>query len=241
MTRLKDKVAIITGAGSGMGEASARRFVDEGARVVLADVDDNTQEIADELGNNALFLKLDVSDEENWQEVVKETEEHFGPINILVNNAGVLGPREDIQNYPADAFKETVDINQVGVLLGMKTVYPSMTQTENGSIINLSSANGIVGGAGQIAYDSTKFAIRGMTKTAAQEFSPEGIRVNSVHPGTIATGIDSEENQEAMAENFPMRRVGKPEEVANMITYLASDESSYSTGAEFVVDGGWTS
>ncbi len=241
MSKLKNKVAIVTGAASGMGETTARRFVEEGAKVVLADIDDTAEEIAADLGENALFLELDVADEENWKKVVEEIENTFGPVDVLVNNAGIFQSGMNISEYPLTDYKKLIEINQIGVFLGMKSVYPSMNKNETGSIINLSSANGLVGAPGQVAYDASKFAIRGMTKTAAKEMSPEGIRVNSVHPGTIATGIDSEERQEEIAKDFPLERVGEPEEVTNMIVYLASDESSYSTGAEFVVDGGWTS
>jgi len=243
MGRLDGKVAIITGAASGMGETTSRRFIEEDAKVVLADIDDKGQDLADELGENAVFIKLDVSDEENWKNAVKETEDTFGPVNILVNNAGIY-QNTPIAEYPLEDFKNIIEINQIGVFLGMKTVYPSMSKTDGGSIINMSSGNGFVGEPNQIAYDSSKFAVRGMTKTAAHEFSPEGIRVNSVHPGSVKTGLVSddlsEDHQDEWSADLPIRRAGAPEEVTNMITYLASDESSYSTGAEFKVDGGWT-
>lgn len=241
MSNLENKVAIVTGGASGIGESTVRRFVKEGAKVVVADIADEGKEIADELGENARFLKLDVSDEENWKEVVKETEDIFGPIDILVNNAGIFNPAVNIAEYPVDDFKKVMEINQVGVFLGMKSVYPSMVKNDTSSIINVSSTAGLVGLPGQVAYNASKFAVRGMTKTAAKEMGAEGIRVNSVHPGTIATGIDSEENQQALAKDFPLERVGEPDEISNMIVYLSSDESSYSTGAEFVVDAGWTS
>jgi len=239
MGRLDGKVAIITGAASGIGETTSHRFIEEGAKVVLADIDDKAHELADELGDDAVFIKLDVSDEENWKDTVKETEDTFGSVDILVNNAGIY-PTTPIVEQSLEDYKNVIEINQVGVFLGMKTVYSSMTKTDGGSIVNMSSGNGIIGAPNQIAYDSSKFAVRGMTKTAAHEFSPEGIRVNSVHPGPIRTGIAPPDFQDEIAEELPSRRVGQPEEITNMITYLASDESSYSTGAEFKVDGGWT-
>jgi 3alpha(or 20beta)-hydroxysteroid dehydrogenase len=237
MGRIDGKVALITGAAGGMGATHARRFIKEGAKIVLADISEDAKDLADELGDNALFMKLDVTDYSNWEKVVKETEKSFGPINILVNNAGITGPVAPIVEHTVEDFKKIIDINQLGTFLGMKAVHPSMKK-EGGSIINISSASGFIGTEGRVAYNSSKFAVRGMTKTAAKEFAEDNIRVNSVHPGPIKTGITSEERLNKFAEALPQKRVGEPEEITNLVLYLASDESSYSTGSEFIVDGG---
>ncbi|MFS0560977.1 glucose 1-dehydrogenase [Terribacillus sp. 179-K 1B1 HS] len=242
MARLKGKVAIITGAAQGMGAAHARRFVAEGANVVLTDLNEEKgYALANELGENSLFIKQNVTIAEEWATVVAMTEEKFGPVNILVNNAGITMAKS-ILGTTEEEYRRIVDINQVSVFLGMKAVIPSMQKAGVGSIINISSINGIVGGA--IGYTDTKFAVRGMTKAAAMECSKYGIRVNSVHPGVIATPMVVQEDTKASVDEFakhiPLKRVSQPEEVSNLVLYLASDESSYSTGSEFIVDGGIT-
>ncbi|GAB4073106.1 glucose 1-dehydrogenase [Barrientosiimonas marina] len=242
MGRLDGKVAIITGAAQGMGESHARRFVSEGAKVVLADIlEEKGQALADELGNNAKFIKLDVTNQESWENVVAETERAFGLINILVNNVGITTTKS-IEEMTLDDYHKVVSLNQISVFLGMKTAVSSMKKAENASIINISSMNGLVGGA--IGYTDTKFAVRGMTKSAALEFADQGIRVNSVHPGAIETPMiaqaDTKEAVAEFAKSIPNKRIAKPEEVSNLVLFLASDESSYSTGSEFVMDGGLT-
>lgn len=242
MARLKGKVAIITGAAQGMGASHARRFVEEGAKVVLTDLNEEKgNQLASELGENALFLKQNVTSAEDWAIVVAKAEEKFGPVNILVNNAGITMAKSILETTEEE-YRRIVDINQVSVFLGMKTVIPSMQKAGGGSIVNISSINGIVGGA--VGYTDTKFAVRGITKAAAMECSHYGIRVNSVHPGVIATPMVVQEDTKAAVEEFakhiPLKRVAQPEEVTNLVLYLASDESSYSTGAEFIVDGGIT-
>lgn len=242
MARLAGKVAIITGAAQGMGATHARRFVAEGAKVVLTDIlEDKGAALADELGENAYFIKHDVTSPEDWAAVVAKTEEKFGPVHILVNNAGISLARSILQ-ITLEEYRRIVEINQVSVFLGMKTVIPSMQQTGGGSIVNVSSINGLVGGS--IGYTDTKFAVRGMTKAAALECTHYGIRVNSVHPGVIATPMIEQEDSKAAIEEFakhiPLKRIAQPEEVTNLVLFLASDESSYTTGAEFVVDGGIT-
>ncbi|MCM3670726.1 glucose 1-dehydrogenase [Mesobacillus maritimus] len=242
MKRLADKVAIITGGARGMGASHARLFVKEGAKVLIADIlEQEGQALAAELGENAKFVKLDVTNKENWEQAVALTEKTFGPVNILVNNAGIT-MNKSIEDLTLEEYKRIVDINQVSVFLGMKAVIPSMKKAEGGSIVNISSMNGIVGGA--IGYTDTKFAVRGMTKAAALGLAHYGIRVNSIHPGVIETPmIVQEETKDAVkefAKYIPNGRVAKPEEVSNLVLYLASDESSYSTGSEFVVDGGMT-
>ncbi|WP_313799597.1 glucose 1-dehydrogenase [Cytobacillus sp.] len=242
MGRLNEKVAIITGGARGMGASHVRAFIKEGAKVMIADIlEQEGKALANELGENVKFIKLDVTKRANWEEVVAETEKAFGPINVLVNNAGISMNRS-IEETSEEDYRRILDINQVSVFLGMKSVIPSMKKGNGGSIVNISSINGLVGGA--IGYTDTKFAVRGMTKAAALELSRFGIRVNSVHPGVIETPMilqeDSKEAIQEFAKYIPSGRVAKPEEVSNLVVYLASEESSYSTGSEFVVDGGLT-
>src|SRR5699024_7368145 len=242
MTRLMDKVAIITGGARGMGESHVRRFVEEGAKVVFTDINEEVGEkLASELGDNALFVKHDVTDEAGWQEVIEKAEAAFGPVNVLVNNAGI-SMSKSIFDMSVEDYKKIIDINQVSVFLGIKAVLPSMQKAEGGSIVNISSMNGIVGGA--VGYTDSKFAVRGMTKAAALQVGHLGIRVNSVHPGVIETPMvtegDAVEQIEEFAKQIPMRRMAQSEEVTNMVLFLASSESSYSTGAEFIIDGGLT-
>lgn len=242
MERLKNKVAIITGGARGMGESHVRLFASEGAKVVFTDLNEEEGRILEkEIGGNVKFIKQDVTDAASWEKVVEDTEKIFGQVNILVNNAGISinKPLLEITEYE---YRKIVDINQVSVFLGTKAVAASMKKSGNGSIVNISSMNGLVGGA--IGYTDTKFAVRGMTKAAAIQLSPLGIRVNSVHPGVIETPMvtegDSYEVIKKLSKQIPIRRMAKSEEVSNLVLYLASDESSYSTGSEFVIDGGLT-
>ncbi|WP_045523276.1 glucose 1-dehydrogenase [Neobacillus niacini] len=242
MARLDGKIAIITGAAQGMGASHARKFIEEGAKVVLTDLNDEKgNALAAELGENALFVKHNVTSADDWATVVAETEKAFGPVNVLVNNAGITMAKS-ILAVTEEEYRRVVDINQVSVFLGIKAVIPFMQKADGGSIVNISSMNGIVAGA--IGYTDTKFAVRGMTKAAAIECAHYGIRVNSVHPGVIATPMVVQEDTKAAVEEFskhiPLKRVAQPEEVSILVVYLASDESSYSTGAEFIIDGGLT-
>jgi 3alpha(or 20beta)-hydroxysteroid dehydrogenase len=243
--RLAGKVAIVTGGAQGQGEAIARAFVAEGAKVVIADIaDDLGKALATELGESAHFAHLDVSDEDNWTSVVNEAVATFGPVTTLINNAGILMFSELVKTETA-AFERLFRINQLGCFLGMRTVTPVMTENGGGSIVNTSSIEGLKGMPTLVAYVSTKFAIRGMTKAAAMELGPKGIRVNSVHPGMIRTPmieghVGGEAGYEFVAGKIALRRVGLPEDLAGIYVYLAGDESSYATGAEFIVDGGVT-
>lgn len=242
MGRLSGKVAIITGGARGMGASHVRMFVKEGAKVVFTDIlEEEGQALVSELGENVKFVRHDVTKASDWEQVVTEAETTFGPVHVLVNNAGIT-MNKAISETTEEDYRRIVDINQVSVFLGMKAVLPSMRKTEGGSIVNISSLNGLVGGA--IGYTDTKFAVRGMTKAAALEFANYGIRVNSVHPGAVATPMiiqeDTKAAVEAWAKTLPMKRFAQPEEVSNLVVYLASDESSYSTGSEFVIDGGVT-
>ncbi len=242
MKRLEGKVAIVTGAAQGMGASHVKRFVEEGAKVVFTDINEELgSKLEKDLGENAKFVKQDVTNESDWQNVVKQTEEAFGTIDILVNNAGISVNRPLLE-MTEDEYRKIVDINQVSVFLGTKAVVPSMTKAGKGSIINISSMNGLVGGA--VGYTDTKFAVRGITKATALQLGHLNIRVNSVHPGVIETPMvtqgDSVEVIKEFSKHIPIKRVAKPEEVTNLVLYLASDESSYSTGSEFVIDGGLT-
>ena len=242
MTRLQNKVAIITGAAQGMGASHAKLFIEQGAKVVLTDLNEEKgQALAKELGENAVFVKQNVANEADWANVVAIAEEKFGPVNVLVNNAGITMAKK-IADTSVEDYRRIVEINQVSVFLGMKTVAPSMQKAGGGSIVNISSMNGLVAGA--IGYTDTKFAVRGMTKAAAMEFASIGIRVNSVHPGVIATPMVVQEDTKAAVEEFakhiPLGRVAESSEVSNLVLFLASDEASYSTGSEFVIDGGLT-
>jgi len=242
MSRLAGKVAIITGAAQGMGAAHAKLFVENGAKVILTDLNEEKgNAFAAELGENAIFVKQNVTSEEDWASVIAKAEETFGPVNVLVNNAGITMAKNMLE-VTLEEYRRIVDINQVSVFLGMKSVAGSMAKAGGGSIVNISSMNGLVAGA--IGYTDTKFAVRGMTKAAAINLAPMGIRVNSVHPGVIATPMVVQADTKAAVEEFskhiPLKRVAQPEEVSNMVLFLASDDSSYSTGSEFVIDGGLT-
>ena len=240
MERLANKVAIITGGAAGMGEAHVRRFIDEGAKVVLTDVNvEKGEALSEKLGENALFIEHDVTDEAGWEKVVATAEETFGPVNILVNNAGI-SPVLSLEHSSIEDYMNVVNINQVSVFLGMKYVVPSMKKADSGSIVNVSSINGMNGGV--IGYTDTKFAVRGMTKAAAKELAKYDIRVNSVHPGVINTPMvqesDAFEQIQAMVGMIPLQRMAEPQEISQLVLFLASDDSSYSTGSEFIADGG---
>ncbi|MFP3919887.1 glucose 1-dehydrogenase [Lysinibacillus telephonicus] len=243
MGKFDNKVVLITGGSRGQGAAHARAFVEEGAKVAITDVlVEDGQALAAELGDNATFLKHDVTSELQWTRIVEQTEEIYGPINVLVNNAGIVisKPFEELSEAE---YRKVIDINQVGVFLGMKAVVPSLKKSGNGVIINISSINGLRGSAGTLAYDASKFAVRGMTKSAAIELAPYGIRVNSIHPGVILTPMVSQSDvadvADQLAENVPLKRAAQPEEVSKLVLFLAGD-ASYSTGSEFILDGGLT-
>ena len=243
--RLAGKVAIITGAASGMGAATARIFVREGAKVVIADVMEHEgKQVAGSLGAAARFEKLDVTNEENWAEAVANTVKAFGKLDLLVNNAGISGSAEqDLHSTPA--WHRIMDINATGVFLGMKHAIPAMIKAGGGSIVNFSSISGIVGQDGiHMAYNASKGAVRLMTKSAAVQQGRHKIRVNSVHPGIMppmrTSGRTADPaTREKMLRNVPLGRAGEVDEVANAVLFLASDEASYITGSEIHVDGGF--
>ena len=244
MGRASGKVAVITGGARGMGAAFARPLVEEGASVVLTDVlSDEGFATAEALGDHAHFIAHDVTQADQWAKVVEVAEGRFGPISVLVNNAGIAayGPIEDTSEVE---FRRIVDINMVSIFLGTKAVIPSMRRAGGGAIINISSAAGIVGLLQMLGYVGTKFAVRGMTKSAALELAPLNIRVNSIHPGTIDTPMSQlsgdPELTAAVNSVTPAGRVGQPDEIASVVVLLASDECAFATGAEFVIDGGLT-
>ncbi|TXL60755.1 SDR family NAD(P)-dependent oxidoreductase [Aeromicrobium terrae] len=245
MSRLKDKRAVITGGAQGQGEAIARAFVGEGARVIIADVaDDAGETLAKELGDAATFTHLDVSDPASWDALMAHAEEDLGGgVDVLVNNAGILRFGE-VDTMPLEDFNLVIDVNLRGCFLGMRAVAPVMKANRRGSIINCSSVEGLAGMASLAAYTASKFAIRGMTKAAAVELGAHNVRVNSVHPGMINTPMTQVHGGDAAMEygatRVPLERVGTPEDIAPLYVYLASDESSYTTGGEFAVDGGVT-
>ena len=242
MGTLDGKVAIITGAARGQGEAEARLFVSEGARVMLTDVLPEGDGVAKSLGDLATFSKHDVSNASDWTRVVNATKDKFGRIDVLVNNAAIYRMRALLDTTDED-FDEITRINQRGVFLGMRSVASVMRANGGGSIINISSGAGLKGVRNMIAYATSKWAVRGMTKCAALELASHGIRVNSVHPGVIETPMlkgNPDALNQAMIRATPIARIGKPDDIARMVMYLASDAASFITGAEFTVDGGAT-
>lgn len=246
MDRLRGKVAVITGASRGMGAAHARGFVAEGAQVVMTDLRAGAgAALAKELGPGAIFVEHDVASEQGWQHVIAQAESHFGPVSVLVNNAGILGPTTKLTALSDADYLKVCDVNQHAVFLGMKAAIPSMLRAGKGSIVNISSISGMVAnyGAPNVAYVASKFAVRGLTKAAAMEYARDNIRVNSVHPGFIMTPMMVEATDEKGGDAMsliPLGRIGDPQEVTNLVVFLASDESSYITGAEHVIDAGMT-
>lgn len=245
MGQLDGKTAIITGAAQGMGASHARRFVEEGAQVVLTDIDEGRgQALADELGEKARFIQHDVASLKDWQRVVSEAESAFGYISVLVNNAGIVGPPGDVVDLPEEEYLKIIGVNQHSQFYGMKTVIPSMLKAGGGSIVNISSLAGIMinQGVPNLAYPTSKFAVRGMTKAVAREYGAKGIRVNSVHPGAILTemALATLGEDPGSFPNAFLDRFGQPEEVSSLVTFLASDASSYISGAEHKIDAGWS-
>lgn len=236
MGRFDNTVALISGGARGMGAEHARGLVAEGARVVIGDVlDDEGKTLADELGEKCMYVHLDVTDDNQWEEAVAATEREYGPINLLVNNAGIVSFGACDQ-MPPDEFRRVIDINLTGSFLGIHFVVPSMRRAGGGAIINISSTAGMMGYAGIAAYSASKWGVRGMTKSVAMELGRDGIRVMSVHPGPIRTPMVADID-EGIVAGQPIPRFGEPEEVTKLVMFLAA-EATYSTGSEFVIDGG---
>jgi len=244
MGRLTGKVAVVTGAARGIGAATARLFGKEGAKVIVADILPEAEQVARDIGGGAMAIRLDVASEENWQRLEAETREHFGTANVLVNNAGI-GFFTPLVDCSLADYQRVLNINLVGTFLGIKTLAPKMISAGGGSIINISSTEGLQGSAGMAAYASSKWGLRGLTKVAAMELSSQRVRVNSVHPGVTNTpmgnpkGLTPDAVRNACSA-LPIGRNAEPDEIAHVILFLASDESSYMCGAEVAVDGGMT-
>ena len=244
--RLSGKVALVTGAARGQGAATVRAFAAEGAAVLATDVIDETgTALAAELGDAVAYRHLDVGSEEEWPAAVADAVARFGRLDVLVNNAGVMHLGPLVTTTLAD-YERVIRVNQIGTFLGMRAVAPVMIEAGGGSIVNVSSMEGLAAARFLVAYTASKFAIRGMTKVAAMELGEHGIRVNSVHPGMIDTEMikDAAGGHELdmawIGRKVALRRVGRAEETAALVVFLASAESSYCTGAEFVADGGAT-
>lgn len=240
------KVALITGAARGQGAAEARLLAERGARVVLGDVlDEEGSAVARELGDAGVYCHLDVTSENDWAAAVATAVDGFGGLHILVSNAGISPMPRPIVDTTPDAYRKVVEINQIGAFVGIHTAAPAIVNAGGGSIVLISSVNGIVGAGGIAGYVTSKFALRGLAKVAALELGRSGVRVNSVHPGPIDTPMVQPESwsgfdmRPALAASSPLGRIGRPEEVAELVCWLASDASAYCTGAEFVIDGGY--
>lgn len=248
MKTLENKVAIITGAASGIGKATAMLFAKEGAKVVISDIDEakgnETVEAIEKDGGVAIFIKADTSDPKAMEQLVNQTVEKFGGLHIAVNNAGIGGAQQPVADYPIEDWKRVLDINLSGVFYGIKYQVPAMLKSGSGSIINMASILGQVGQAEVAGYVAAKHGVVGLTKTAALDYAKNNIRVNAVGPGFIYTGLVNEEamGKEGITDlesKHAMGRLGKAEEVAQMCLFLASDKSSFSTGDYYPVDGGY--
>ncbi len=234
---LAGRVAIVTGAAQGMGESFARQLAEAGAKVVVSDINESLgAKVAAGIGEQAIFARHDVSSAADWGRVIAEAEAAFGPVGILVNNAGIAW-FESLENSPEAEARRMIEVDQIGVFLGMQAIIPSMRKAGGGSIINIASVASMKGTEGLTVYSACKWAVRGMTKCAALELGADNIRVNAVHPGMIATAMTTEMPD---PQNQPLKRKGMPEEVGRTVIFLASDQSAYTTGCDLVVDGGMT-
>lgn len=238
MGRVDDKVVLISGGARNIGGASARMLVAEGAKVVIGDLlDEEGSALAAELGDSARYVHLDVTSEEDWKAAVEYTVAEFGRLNVLFNNAGIFNGGQ-LQRYSADQWQQMIDVNLTGAFFGAKHSADAIIAAGGGSIINTSSIEGLRGTPWAHGYVASKWGLTGLTKSLAMELAPQGVRVNSIHPGRISTPATDQMPEDLIP--IPLGRPGRPEEVATFVVFLASDESSFTTGAEFVVDGGWT-
>jgi len=242
MKRFENRTVIVTGGARGMGASHARGFIAEGANVVIADVvDQEGQSLANELGGRAIFSRLDVTSEADWAATVTAAETAFGPVSVLVNNAGIVHFAPIADTTPAD-WSRVIDINLTGTYLGIRALASSMRKAGGGAIVNISSGAGMSGAFGLGAYVASKWGVRGLTKTAALELARDKIRVNSIHPGatrtTMAAQPDVEAVMAASVRGLAIPRIAEPEELTRLVLFVASDEASFSTGSEFIADGG---
>ena len=241
MKRFENRTVIVTGGARGMGASHTRGFIAEGANVVIADVDHEGQRLADELGNQAVFSRLDVTSEADWSATVRAAEKAFGPVSVLVNNAGIVHFALIADTEPAD-WSRVIDVNLTGTYLGIRAIAPSIRKAGGGAIVNISSAAAMSGVSGAAAYVASKWGVRGLTKTAALELARDNIRVNSIHPGATRTTMTAQPDVEAVAtasvRGLAMPRIAQPEELTRLVLFVASDEASFSTGSEFIADGG---
>ena len=236
MGRVDGKVALISGGARNIGAASARMLVAEGAQVVIGDLlDEEGAALADELGDAARFVHLDVTSDDDWRSAVEDTVAEFGTLNVLFNNAGIFNGGR-LQRYETDLWQQMLDVNLTGAFLGMRAAADAMIAAGGGSIINTSSIEGLRGTPWAHGYVASKWGLRGLTKSVALELAPQGIRVNSLHPGRISTPATDQMPDDMIP--IPLGRPGLPDEVATFVVFLASDESSFATGSEFVMDGG---
>lgn len=245
---LDGKVALLTGAARGQGEAEARLFAERGCKVAVTDVlDEEGQRVADDIGDAAVYLHLDVRDPDDWKRAVVDTLEHFGALNVLINNAAVLR-QVPLEAMALEDYRDLCEINEIGCFLGIQGVAPAMRAGGGGSIVNISSIMGLAGLRRLGAYSASKFAVRGLTRVAAMELGPAGIRVNSIHPGFVESPMNepvradgrpgTDRRPMIYSKLIPLRRPGAPREIAELAAFLASDASSYCTGGEFLIDGG---
>jgi NAD(P)-dependent dehydrogenase (short-subunit alcohol dehydrogenase family) len=247
MGRVQGKITIITGGARGQGESHARLFAQEGASVLVTDtLDESGEAVALELrgaGHDVQYMHLNVTSEDDWKSVISAAEQRWGRVDILINNAGIVGTMKSVEDEGLEGWSKTTAINQQGVFLGLKYGVPAIERSGGGAVVNTCSINGTVGNPGSFSYQASKGAVKMMTRAAAMEYANRGVRINSVSPGLVMTAMAAEEGEESNREfsnATPMKRAAQPIEVSYGVLYLASDEASYVTGADLLIDGGYT-